>query len=352
MEKYADLKNRCIAIGSLPFDNVDEAFSVIKQYCSDIPFCPQLSNYSRNEDMLYQFLESMPAVCIDNNKIIVSDSFEQSFNKFLEDFDSILKNLKNSNLDKYKISSDYCVGFDKFVEYVKEIKPQYAKTQITGPFTLSVNIFDDNNIQACFNESYLDCIIKTLALKALWQIEEIKKVSFDTTPIIFIDEPTISQLEISKYKDVSKEVVLNGIKFISDLIKSHGGISAIHCCGDCNWSDLLNLGFDIINFDAYTYSNEMALYVDELHNFLKNNGKIVWGIVPTLNMNDLEMVNLSTLLVKLDEAKQVLIKNGIDEKLIDDNLLISPSCGCATLSVELTKKTFKLANDLSEKLKG
>ena len=54
---------------------------------------------------------------------------------------------------------------------------------------------------------------------------------------------------------------------------------------------------------------------------------------------------------KLLIAKNVLISNGIDKNLIDKNCLITSSCGCATLSVELTEKTFKLTKELSDKLK-
>ena len=48
---YNDLKNECLAIGSLPNTNVDEAMSIVKTYYYDLPFCPQLPKLSKKEDM-------------------------------------------------------------------------------------------------------------------------------------------------------------------------------------------------------------------------------------------------------------------------------------------------------------
>lgn len=52
-----------------------------------------------------------------------------------------------------------------------------------------------------------EIIIKTLTLKALWQIKQIKTASPDTIPIIFIDEPSISQLGTSAYITISADEV-------------------------------------------------------------------------------------------------------------------------------------------------
>ncbi len=51
-------------------------------------------------------------------------------------------------------------------------------------------------------------IIKLLSLKALWQIKEIKKVSPDITPIMFIDELRFSQLGTSAFITIPTEEVI------------------------------------------------------------------------------------------------------------------------------------------------
>lgn len=356
MDKYADLKNECIAIGSLPHKHLDEAISMIKQYNYDIPFCPQMVKFSKNEDMLFQYLENIPDVKFDfiSDKIFVntkSKDFLKYFDEVFEDFEVVKNNINSEKLDKYYISKDFSVAFNSFVDFVKNEKPKYAKTQITGAFTLSVNIYDSENQKFCYNKKNVEFLTKLLCLKALWQIREIKKASKNTVPIVFIDEPTLSQLDNEEYKSLSRIEIVDNIKKISDLIKSNGGISAIHCCGNCNWSETLRVGLDIINFDAYTYGDEMNLYIKDLEYFLENGGKIAWGIVPTLNRKALETITLEDLSKKFEEVKSLLIQKGLNKELVENNSLISSSCGCATLSVELTEKTFKLTKDLSERLK-
>lgn len=353
MSKYVDLNYQTIAIGSLPHSSVESALFFMKNFSYDIPFCPQLSNFSKNEDMLFQYLENLPAILVEEYNIFVDENINlESHLQFLRDeILEISNDINSTKLDKYFISDAFCCMFKPFIEQVRHIKPKYAKTQITGPFTLSANVkISDGNL-ACYNSKTLELITNYLALKALWQIREIKSVSSDTIPIIFIDEPTLAQLRLGVFKGISVDKVKESIKFISDIIKKLGGISAIHCCGNCDWSNLLNIGLDIINFDAYTYSSEMSLYIDELSRFLEGGGKIAWGIVPTLNQNELKYLDFDIIFEKLLIAKNVLISNGIDKNLIEKNCLITSSCGCATLSVELTEKTFKLTKELSDKLK-
>ncbi len=355
MDKYADLKYECIAIGSLPHKKLEDAISMIKQYNYDIPFCPQLVNYSQNEDMLYQYLENMPAISINNDKIFInnnSNEYLEKSKKLSCDFEKILSDINSKELDKYCISKDFSVAFKSFIDFVGNTKPKYAKIQITGPFTLSVNIFDNQERKSCFDKEIAENITKILILKTLWQIREIKKFSQNTVPIVFIDEPTLAQLNNNEYEKLSQKEIIENIKKISDKVKEFSGLSAVHCCGNCNWSDLLKIGLNMINFDAFTYAKEMNTYTKDLKDFLENGGKLVWGIVPTLNQQALEIANLEILAQKFEDAKRVLIENGIDKELIENNSLISSSCGCATLSVELTEKTFKLAKDLSKKLKG
>ena len=235
---------------------------------------------------------------------------------------------------------------------MEDFKPKYAKAQITGPFTLATSLTDKEGRYAYYDETLRDIIVKTLTMKALWQIKEIKKSSENTIPIIFIDEPTLSQLGTSAFVTIPVDEIIEIIKEISDLIQSNGAISAIHCCGKCDWSIPMRVGMNIINFDAFSYAENMSTFADKLKIFLENNGKIAWGIVPTLDKNALKNTDIYEIEEKLINAKLYLIKKGIDKDLIDNNSLISPSCGCGSLSIELAEKAIKLTKELSDKLKG
>lgn len=196
-----------------------------------------------------------------------------------------------------------------------------------------------------------EIITKTLSIKALWQIKNIRSANPDTTPIIFIDEPSISQLGTSAFITISTEEVVEMIKEISDLIKENGAISAIHCCGKCDWDIPISAGVDIINFDAYTFSQNLSLHSKSIKSFLEQGGKIAWGVIPTLHPEVLENAKLDTMLTVFKKAVKYLTEKGIDEKIIIANSLITPSCGAGALSEDLAEKAMDLTKQLSDTLK-
>ena len=141
------------------------------------------------------------------------------------------------------------------------------------------------------------------------------------------------------------------LKEVSDVIQAAGALSAIHCCGKCDWKVPLKSGVDMINLDAYSYSENLSVFSQEVENFLNAGKKIVWGVVPTLDKDALIASDLDKMVGKFEQSVKYLTKKGIDEKLVIDNSLVSTSCGAGSLTVELAEKAFRLTKDLSEKLK-
>lgn len=356
MNRYSNLKLQALAIGSLPHSNLNDAMSVVKKDFSNIPFFPQLANISKNEDMIIQFLEGLPSFLpsnIENFSLDTeSEEFFESLEEFFTDYEEIVSDLCSDKLEKYAISTDFSSSFPEFEKVIRESKPEFAKGQIVGPFTLSSTLSDKNGRCAVYDETLTDIIVKLLSLKVLWQIKRIKLANPDTVPIIFMDEPSVSQLGTSAYLTIPDNDVVNMIKEISDLIKKNGGISAIHCCGKCDWTIPIKAGIDIINFDAFAFSQNLSVYSSELEKFLHNGGKIAWGLVPTLDCEALEKITLNELIQKFDKSVNYLTKKGVDEKLIVDNSLITSSCGAGSLSVELAQKAMDLVFELSETLKA
>ena len=88
-----------------------------------------------------------------------------------------------------------------------------------------------------------------------------------------------------------------------------------------------------------------------MEKFLLNGGKIAWGIVPTLDKKALEAASIELLKEKFDMAVKYLTKKGVDEKLIIENSVITPSCGAGGLSDEMAEKAMDLTKQLSVQLK-
>lgn len=351
-----NLKLQPIGIGSLPHKNPDEAMRVVARNFSQIPFFPQLANISKNEDMMLQFLEGLPSFSYDKSEKFVLDSESEEFlsglEEFFADYEEIISDISSPLLEKYAITSKSSSTFDKFEQVIKENKPHYAKGQIVGAFTLCTTLKDQNGMAVIYDETLRDIVVKLLSLKVLWQIKHIKTANPDTIPIIFMDEPSVSQIGSSAYLTVSENEVISMIKEISNIIKNNGGLSAMHCCGKCDWRLPIKTGINIINFDAYTYGQNFNVYHKEILKFLNNGGKIAWGLVPTLDGAILRKLSINDLVKKFHDSVNYLTKNRINEKLIIDNSLITSSCGAGGLSIKDAELAMSLVKGLSDRLKG
>lgn len=356
MNQYSNLKLQALAIGSLPHNDLTKAMNVVKKDFPQIPFFPQLKNINKNEDMIIQILEGLPSFLPSKleNFTIDSDSeeFFEDLETFFTDYEEITSENNAEILEHYGISKDFSSSFEEFENIIKTTKPQFAKGQIVGPFTLTTTLQDNNGKAVIYDETLKDIIVKLLSLKALWQIKRIKKANPDTTPIIFMDEPSISQLGTSAYMTISEAEVIQMLKEISDIIKANGGISAIHCCGKCDWSIPMKAKIELLNPDAYTFAENFSIYYKIIENHLLSGGKIAWGLIPTLDVDALRDTTLKNLIEKFEQAVKYLTNKRIDEKLIIDNSLITSSCGAGSLSIENAERAMDLVSELSKELKA
>lgn len=356
MNQYSNLKLQALAIGSLPHNDLTKAMNVVKKDFPQIPFFPQLKNINKNEDMIIQFLEGLPSFLPSKLENFTIDSDREEFFEDLETFFTDYEKITSENnaeiLEHYGISKDFSSSFEEFENIIKTTKPQFAKGQIVGPFTLATTLQDNNGKAVIYDETLKDIIVKLLSLKALWQIKRIKKANPDTTPIIFMDEPSISQLGTSAYMTISEAEVIQMLKEISDIIKANGGISAIHCCGKCDWSIPMKAKIELLNPDAYTFAENFSIYYKMIENHLLSGGKIAWGLIPTLDVDALRGTTLKNLIEKFEQAVKYLTNKRIDEKLIIDNSLITSSCGAGSLSIENAERAMDLVSELSKELKA
>ncbi len=349
-------------IGSLPFSGKNapnQAVDFIFDNFSDIPFWPQLPHYRREEDMAIQFSQNMAGLTTEGGKTFFdyeSDVFFEKLEELFFDYEEVTS--KNSlieaedRLNKYKIAPPYSSAIDPFLNRLKELSPSFVKGSITGAFTFSTSINDKYGKSAFYDETIREVIVKTLTLKALWQIKEFKKAAPSAIPIIFMDEPSISQIGSCAFLTVKNEEVVDILKAISFEIKKYGAISGVHCCGKTDWDIALGADLNVINFDAYSFAQSISLFVDRVKNFLENGGYLALGIVPTLSDEILQKLDVEALGEAFENSISFLTKKGIPRELIMKQSFITPSCGCGTLTCEGAKKALHLTKELSEKLRS
>jgi methionine synthase II (cobalamin-independent) len=251
-----------------------------------------------------------------------------------------------NNIDKFPVSPDYAAGLHTFLAETG-LTPLAVKGQITGPLTWGLTITDQNRRAILHDEVLGDAVPKLLRLKAGWQEKELSQISKNT--IIFVDEPYMSAYGSSAsagaFASPDKIVGL-----LEEVFAGISGLKGLHCCGNTDWSVLLQTSLDILSFDAYNYAESLSLYPAEIKKFLDKGGTIAWGIVP----NDevwLVKESVSSLKDRLEEAMAPFTRNGVRFRDLIDQSLLTPSCGLATLSEEAAASVLELLANLSSEIR-
>jgi hypothetical protein len=124
----------------------------------------------------------------------------------------------------------------------------------------------------------------------------------------------------------------------------------LHCCGNTNWGMLLKANIDILSIDAYQYGENLAMYPEELSEFLRKGGSIAWGIVPNTDAT-VRSETAWSLAEKLEGIFDKIEGKGIDRKRLAKHSLLTPQCGLSGLSQENFTKALALLRDTSLEMK-
>ncbi len=187
-------------------------------------------------------------------------------------------------------------------------------------------------------------------MKCRWQIRRFR--DYAENVICFIDEPILSAFGSSTYVSVSRVDVIAALAEMIDAVHSEGATAGIHCCGNTEWSILIDAGIDIISFDAFDFGDTIALYPEAMARHLNAGKYLAWGIVPT-NSEKLQGQTADALIDRFDAAVDNLaVKSGISSDKIISQAFITPSCGTGSLPVSDAELVFKLLKEVSNKLQS
>jgi len=330
-------------VGSVPFLDVDGTCQRILEAFPDIPFWPQFVKRSFLEEMIIQASQGLPLLEINHEKksiyLTSVDDKDSEFTSFYEHFMA-------EDTDYFAVGHEYAPGLYRISELIDK-SPQscgpFIKGQIVGPITFAGSLEDPTGRSALYNSEIMDTIVKGLAIKALWLV---KKMSVsDKRPMIFVDEPYLSGFG-SAFTPILREEVTKFIKEVIDYVRSRSNaLIGIHCCGNTDWSMIIETGVDIVNFDAFDYMDYFLLYKKEIVEFLQDGGTIAWGVVPTTSFGGEETV--SDLKVQLEKGLNRFCEWGIDRSTVGERSIITPSCGLGAIEPDKAEKILKLLSSLS-----
>jgi len=254
------------AMGIMPHTDVERALELALSL--DIPFWPQLPKVSLFEDMYVQASQNFPGVAIDYEKGRLSFDtarFEQQLDGYFVRMDVP---------ETFALTTEYSAVLHKFLS--KDLQGYRAiRGQNIGPVSFGFKVLDENLKPVIYNDEARTVLFDFIQKKANIQYGELKERNLNA--FVWLDEPGLGYVfsGLSGYNEQqAKEDYHN---FLAGL----EGPKGLHLCAEVNLPYLLELGVEILSFDAYQIGFMPKEYAGSVAEFISRGGIISWGIVPT-----------------------------------------------------------------------
>jgi methionine synthase II (cobalamin-independent) len=340
-------------IGSLPLTDHVEACELVLEHTPQIPLWIQLPAH-KEEGMVPQFMPGLPGIRSTEGRVFLDtdqDDFDKDVLTFYEDYMAVVEGQADLSASRFVLNEDTARGLFVFVEQLRGLStpPVAVKGQVTGPFTFCTGIPDQNRRAIIYDDQVKDAAVKLLALKSRWQVQQLSR--FGCPVIIFLDEPALAGFGSSEFISISRDGIVKSLEEVIDAVHAEGGLAGVHVCANTDWSLVLDSAADIVSFDAYSYFDRFILYSDQINAFLDAGKIIAWGMVPTLQVDELENATAESLYDQWLQKASRIEDLGIDRDRLISQSLITPSCGAGALSIELAVKALRLTRELSEKIR-
>ena len=166
------------AMAVMPQTDVNQALELALTL--DVPFWPQLPNYSYYEDMYVQAAEHFPGILLDmDNKTL-----RFSMAKFIEEFEETMSHFDDPSY--FDISPQYSVVYHEFLKKDLINRPA-IRGQLEGPISFGFNILDQDDRPILFDENVRPFMLEFMAKRINVQLARLKKRNQNA--FMFIDEP-------------------------------------------------------------------------------------------------------------------------------------------------------------------
>ena len=254
------------AMGIMPHTDVERALELALSL--DIPFWPQLPKVSLFEDMYVQASQNFPGVAIDYEKGRLS--FDTA--RFEQELDGYF--VKMDVPETFALTAEYSSVFHKFLS--KDLEGYRAiRGQNIGPVSFGFKVLDEKLKPIVYNDEARTVLFDFIQKKANIQYRELKERNANA--FVWLDEPGLGYVfsGLSRYNEQQAK------EDYHDFVAGLEGPKGLHLCAEVNLPYLLELGVEILSFDAYQIGFMPKEYAGSVAEFINKGGIISWGIVPT-----------------------------------------------------------------------
>jgi len=255
----------------------------------------------------------------------------------------------SGDLTPFAFQAQDARGFFALLEAVaSQGSPSPAlKGQLSGPLTFTGVVKDAAGKPILYDRELTQAVCAGLARKLAWQAEKFRELG--KAPIVFLDEPFLTGFG-SAYLPISKDEVA---AILTQTLEEARGAAAgpvtlgIHCCGNTDWSLLLQAPIDILSFDSHGFFESLRLYDRELSHYLTRGGWLAWGLVPTLDPAEFKKETADSLWQRFQQQVTQLSEDvhwGLKEILAQS--LLTPACGTGYMSREDSRRVLTTLKEL------
>lgn len=335
-------------IGSVPFADEREAVGLILDLLPELPFWPQMAQKGFFEDMISQGAGGLPLIIRDAEQrlVRVTEAVDRD-----EAFTHFYEAALAGDVEAFALTPEEASGFYSLMKALQDTPsapPVFIKGQVVGPVTFATVVKGLDGKAILFDYELLQAVTRGLALKAAWQMAKIAESGRQA--VIFFDEPSLTGLG-SAFMQISREEVISLLTEVISIAKEAGeAYFGVHCCGNTDWSVLLETPIDILSFDSYEFFDHLTLYDKALQKFLSRGGFLAWGLVPTSPTAPAE--TQEALWAKFAQQVQSLVDRGLDRQVLLSQSLLTPACGLGYLTPEKAKQALADLAALSRRAKA
>jgi hypothetical protein len=321
-------------IGSLPHTQGELALQMALQH--DVPYLPQLPSGSPAELMIPAALDGLPGLRFDADGTCTIDL--DAWRARREAFSASIEGaLASGHLEAFEPSAQACRSFHPFLFEVETRRLPFAKVQLAGPATVRW-VARTTAGQPAADVTELDQQLFRLSLaKSLALVKAVRRAG--ATPIIYLDEPGLYALERGNVRHL---VVLKELQMLVVALQREGALVGLHCCGNTDWAQVLDLGLDLVSIDARLSLDALLEERDAWLRFLASGATLSLGIVPT----DLASTwDLGELCDSVEASLRATTPPGLAFEGLLARMLLTPACGLAMRSVLDAERLTGLVRD-------
>ncbi|MFA6000776.1 MAG: hypothetical protein WC828_01520 [Thermoleophilia bacterium] len=333
-----------LAVGSLPHTDAGAAVDAMLKYNPVCPCWPQLPKIDFRESMYVQYSEGMPAAVVDVEGRRIFFDVEKAPEEMAVFYEHYLAD----DVGHCALSKDFARGFALFIDRLPVQGAKFSKGQVTGPISYGLSVTDNEKKPVLYHADLFEAVVKTLAFKGRWQAESLRSAAPDQHPVIFFDEPYMTQVGSAMISLSREQVVAN----LNECYAAIDGYTGTHVCGGTDWGLLAATDVDILHFDAFEHMQEMLIYEKEIAAFMERGGMLGWGIVPTSKKAfDITAAQLAGD-IHAAAGKVAGFGGGVSQEDVLSHSFVSQSCGMGSRDIETAERCLSLAGDISDALLG